>query len=80
MTTGPRHTTADSLAELVELTRSSGIHVVDTIIQQRQQVDPRYLVGLGKLRALTIHALQVGAGLLIFDQDLTPSQIRSITD
>lgn len=80
VTTGPRNAAADSLTELVELTRSSGIGVVDRIIQQRHKVDPRYLVGLGKLKSLTIHALQLGAGLIIFDQDLTPSQIRSITD
>jgi GTP-binding protein HflX len=70
----------DSLAELTELTRTSGIHVADTVLQQRQKVDPRFLMGRGKLQELIILALQNFATLLIFDQELNPSQIRSITD
>jgi len=38
------------------------------------------LIGSGKLKSLVITALQKGATLLVFDQELNPSQIRSITD
>src|SRR6056297_498911 len=69
-----------SIDELKELARSSGIHVLDTIIQQRKRVDPKYLMGRGKVEELTIYAMQQGATLLVFDQELNPSQIRSITD
>ncbi len=80
VSTLPRRIAMDSLAELKELARSGGIQVVDTILQQRPKTDPRLLIGRGKLKDLAILALQKGVTLLIFDHDLNPSQIRSITD
>jgi GTP-binding protein HflX len=80
VSTESRNQARDSLAELRELARSSGIQVIGTVLQQRQKADPRYLMGSGKLRELTIQALQKGATLIVFDQELNPSQIRSITD
>jgi len=76
----PKNAAMDSLMELAELARSSSIDAIETIIQQRRKADPRYLMGLGKLKELAIRALHQGADLIIFDQDLNPSQIRSITD
>jgi GTP-binding protein HflX len=75
-----KHRAQASIEELKELARSSGIHVIDAIIQQRKRVDPKYLMGRGKIEELTIYAMQQGATLIIFDQELNPSQIRSITD
>ncbi len=80
VTSEPKAIAEDSLAELKELARTSGIHVAGTVLQQRQKVDPRFLMGRGKLQELIILALQNFATLLIFDQELNPSQIRSITD
>ncbi|MFC1859535.1 GTPase HflX, partial [Thermodesulfobacteriota bacterium] len=70
----------ESLAELRELALSSGIDVIGNVLQKRKSIDSRFLLGPGKLNDLTILALQQGATLLIFDQELNPSQIRSITD
>lgn len=78
--TGPKSDAVDSLSELKELTESSGIHVLDTILQQRRKIDPKFVIGKGKISDLTILALQMGATIIIFDQELNPSQIRSITD
>lgn len=80
VTTASRRKAMDSLDELKELARSGGIHVVETVLQQRKQADSRFLMGRGKLQDLNLLALQRGIGLLIFDQELNPSQIRSITD
>lgn len=80
VTSLPKKAAADSLMELAELSASSGIDVSETIIQQRRKADPRYLMGLGKLKELAIRALHQGADLIVFDQELNPSQIRSITD
>ncbi len=80
VTTAPKRVAEDSMAELRELAESSRIAVVDTVIQHRRTVDPRFLMGQGKLSELVILALQKGADLLIFDQELNPSQVRSITD
>jgi GTP-binding protein HflX len=80
VTTAPRRKAMDSLEELKELAGSSGIEVAGTVLQQRKRADSRFLLGPGKLQELTIQTLQKGATLLIFDQELNPSQIRSITD
>lgn len=80
VTTAPSSKARDSLTELKELAAFSGIEVVETVLQRRNKVDSRYLMGAGKLKELTIMALAKGATLIIFNQELNPSQIRSITD
>jgi GTP-binding protein HflX len=80
VTTASKRRAQDSMAELRELAESCRIAVVDTVIQHRRRVDARFLMGQGKLSELVILALQKGADLLIFDQELNPSQVRSITD
>lgn len=69
----------DSMDELRELARTAGVEVLDTIIQHRRELNPRYLMGEGKMREVVIRALQLGATLLIFDQELSPAQVRSIS-
>jgi GTP-binding protein HflX len=70
---------ADSLEELKELARTAGVAVLDTVIQRPKELNPRYLMGEGKIREVVIRALQLGATLLVFDQELSPAQIRSIS-
>lgn len=69
-----------SLEELKELAESSGVHVLDTIIQRPQTLSHTTLIGEGKLKEVLIKCLQLGANLLIFDQNLTPGQIATISD
>lgn len=80
VTTAPRDMANNSLAELKKLAESADIHVLGTILQRRKTINPRFLMGPGKLKDLTIIAFQKGATLIVFDQELNPSQIRSITD
>ncbi len=80
ITSAPRASALDSLAELKELAVSSGIDVVGTVLQHRPKVNSSLLMGVGKLQDLIILALQNGATLVVFDQELNPSQIRSITN
>ena len=70
----------DSLNELRELAASSDIEAVDAILQHRKQVDARFLMGRGKVEELTLTALNRGATMIVFDQELNPSQIRAITN
>ncbi len=70
----------ESLAELVELCRSDNVLVLDTVLQRRRKVNPRLILGKGKLADIMIRALQLDANLLIFNQELNPSQIGSIID
>jgi GTP-binding protein HflX len=76
---GERREVEDTLAELQELARTAGVQVLDQFIQLPRKLNPRTLMGEGKLQEVVIRALQRGATLLIFDQELTPAQVRSIT-
>ncbi|MEA1967712.1 MAG: GTPase HflX, partial [Thermodesulfobacteriota bacterium] len=80
VTAGNPKDSAASLDELRELCRSSSINVIDTAIQRRKKIDPKFVTGRGKLTDLTIQAIQKHATMIIFDRELSPSQIRSITD
>ena len=70
----------ESMAELRELALSGGIDVVDTVVQHRPKADSRLSIGRGKLQDLAILALQKAVTLIVFDQELSASQIRTITD
>jgi GTP-binding protein HflX len=78
--TGSRQEAEESLEELKELARTAGVTVLDTILQSRKQLDPRTLIGRGKLEELNLRCLQYGAELIIFDRDLTPAQINTIAE
>ena len=68
------------MAELKALAESSGVFVVDTIIQRPQNISPATLIGEGKLKELLVKCMQLGVDLIIFDQNLTPGQMASISD
>ena len=80
VTTAYRKTAMSSMEELEDLAISSNIEVVEKMLQLRRKINSKFLMGPGKLQELIILALQKGATLIIFDQELNPSQIRSITD
>ncbi len=80
VTTGTRVEAEDSMAELVELARSAGVDVLDQVIQRRKHLHSRFILGRGKLVEIVLMSLRLGANLLVFDQELSPSQIRSVTD
>ena len=75
-----RSESEESIAELVELARSAGKTVLERAIQIKKQPDPRYLIGKGKLKEIILGAKQVGADILIFDVELTPAQIKAISE
>jgi GTP-binding protein HflX len=70
----------ESFEELKELARTDDITVLDTVTQRLPRIHPKFVVGKGKLKELIISAMQSGANLVIFDQELTPGQARSIAD
>ncbi|MDI3290879.1 GTPase HflX [Polyangium sp. 15x6] len=69
----------DSLRELAELSRTAGVEVVDTVIQLRDKIDPRLIVGKGKLDDIVLRAAELDAATLVFDRNLTPSQASAIS-
>src|ERR1044072_9786835 len=80
VTTGAISDAEDSVAELRELAQSAGVVVLDEIIQRRQAIDPRTLLGKGKLEELLVSAMQLGADAIIFDRELQAAQVRSISE
>jgi len=78
--TGPITDAEESMAELAELALSAGVVVQDKIIQRRSAIDPRTVLGKGKLDELIIRALQLGADMLVFDSELSPAQVRTLSE
>lgn len=75
-----KHEQEESLEELKELARTDAIAVLDAVVQRPQHINPRFLMGEGKLKDLIIRSQQLGADLIVFDQDLTPAQVKAIGD
>jgi GTP-binding protein HflX len=67
-----------ALEEFQELARSAGAEVVATIVQRRGKPDPATLIGPGKVDELAATVASSGANLVLFDHDLTPSQLRNL--
>ena len=64
--------------EFEELARSAGATIAATLIQRRQRPDPASLVGQGKLDEIVDVVTSTNASLVLFDHDLSPSQLRNI--
>ncbi len=68
----------DTLQELHELSTSSGARVVGSVLQRSPCPDPATFVGRGKVQEIRSGARAAGANLIIFDHDLTTSQLRNL--
>ena len=69
-----------SLAELARLLDTAGGQMAGMLTQMRPAVDSRFGIGSGKIRELSDICKNTGAQLVVFDFELTPSQIRAIED
>jgi len=68
----------ESMRELRELARTTGTEVADCIVQLREQIDPKFVLGRGKLEDVVIRAIELDAGVLVFDRELSPAQASAI--
>jgi len=68
----------ESLAELRELTLSAGAEVVGEVLQRRDKPDPATLIGRGKVEEIAGAAAMSNADVVIFDHELSPSQLRNL--
>ncbi len=68
----------ESMQELAELAESAGAQVVDQFIQERPRLDPAHLLGQGKLDEIAGFVQAYDADLVVFNQDLTPAQLRNL--
>jgi GTP-binding protein HflX len=67
-----------SLSELAELARSAGAQVAGSIFQMRDKIDPATVIGRGKIEEVKIEAQLHNAPLIVFDRNLTPTQLRNL--
>jgi len=73
-----RFTLEESLQELVLLTETAGGEVLQTVIQERQKLNPTFFIGKGKTNQIKSLSQRLGANILIFDDDLTPAQVYNL--
>jgi GTP-binding protein HflX len=75
---GAMRSAESRLSELQNLSGTAGVEVVDRVIQLRERIDPKFVLGAGKLEEVVMRAIDLGAETLIFDCDLTPAQASGI--
>ena len=78
LTNGPGLDAEESLAEFRELVSSAGGTVAAELMQRRAKPDPATLVGAGKVEEIAGVAASTDADLVLFDHDLTPTQLRNL--
>lgn len=70
----------ESLGELKLLAETAGAEVLDTVIQERQKLDPAFFIGKGKADQIGDLSRRKGANILIFDDDLSPAQVYKLEE
>lgn len=73
-----RWQTEEHLEELAALADTAGAEVIDKIIQERPRIDPAYFIGRGKAQYISNLAAETNADIIIFDDDLSPAQVRNL--
>ncbi len=68
----------DYLDELALLADTAGADVVGRMVQDRRRTDPTFFIGKGKAELLSGLVSQLDADVVIFDDDLTPAQVRNL--
>ena len=69
-----------SLDELAGLAQAAGAEVVLRVLQERPKPDPSTFLGAGKIKTLAASASELNVDLVIFDNELTPAQMRQIEE
>ena len=75
-----RHDAERSLEELAGLTQAAGAEVVLRVLQERPKPDPSTFLGSGKVMTLGASCAEAGVDLVVFDNELTPAQLRQIEE
>ena len=70
----------DTMEELAALVDTAGAVTVGVILQNRPSPDPRSFIGEGKVEEVRDYCQANGATMVIFDNDLSPSQLRVLTE
>jgi GTP-binding protein HflX len=77
---GTRDDSHASLEELAGLAHAAGATVAFTTLQERRAPDPATFIGKGKVQSLAAACAEADVDVVIVDNELTPSQLRHLTD
>jgi GTP-binding protein HflX len=69
-----------ALDELRELATSAGARIIDEVIQRRDRPDPATYIGKGKVQELRDQIVVEGVAVVIFDDELSPSQAKNLEE
>jgi GTP-binding protein HflX len=76
----PRAVVEADLDELAALADTAGLTTAARVVQRVAKINPKFIIGKGKLEELEILALEHNAGILLFDGELSPAQIRNLAE
>ncbi len=68
----------ETMIELTRLVETAGGEVLEVLEQKRSSTHPQTVVGAGKVEEIALRAQSLGANLVVFDRDLSPTQIRNL--
>jgi GTP-binding protein HflX len=68
----------DHISELAQLAETAGLRVADRLLQEREKIHAAYFIGPGKVNELREVVSESQPAIVIFDDDLSPGQIRNL--
>ena len=68
----------DIIVELTRLVDTAGGTVLQVLQQKRSRIHPQTVIGEGKVQEVALTVQTLGANLVVFDRDLSPSQVRNL--
>ncbi|MBC8346038.1 MAG: GTPase HflX [Candidatus Marinimicrobia bacterium] len=75
-----QNTVDEHLEELKLLAETAGAEVVGNVTQKLSRINPSYFIGSGKAEQIIVQAKELGVSLIIFDDELSPGQIKNYTN
>ncbi|MBC2581163.1 GTPase HflX [Clostridium sp. DJ247] len=70
----------ESIDELAELAKACNVKVIEKVLQKRSTIDNAFYVGKGKLEEIALLRQACGANVVIFDDELSASQVRNLEE
>ncbi|RJR20549.1 MAG: GTPase HflX [Desulfobacteraceae bacterium] len=80
ITSGAKWREEEAMEELEELAVSDNIQVAGKVVQHVKNIDPRFFIGRGKLGELASRCLYSGCTMIIFNNELSPTQVKNLSD
>jgi len=72
--------TDESLEELASLAETAGVNIASKVVQRRRNPDPKFYIGKGKVDEIREQAKELGAHVVLFNDELRPAQSRNLEE